>query len=53
MWPVRKAVLGMMAVHRFKDHNTVGGGHTTAEKEKLKKDVEQYKEEAERVSGRG
>jgi len=41
----------MMAVHRFQqDHNTGGGGQTTLEKEKLAKQVEQYKEEAERVS---
>ncbi len=47
---VRKAVLGMMAIHRFQDHNTVGGGQTSAEKEKFAKEVEKYKEEAERVS---
>jgi len=49
---VRKAVLGMMAAHRFAEHShTVGGGQTQAEKQQLVKNVEQYKEEAERVSG--
>lgn len=48
----RRAVLGMMAVHRMQDqkehhHHTVGG-QTPAEKEKLKQEVERYKEEAER-----
>ena len=38
----------MMAVHRFQDHNTIGG-ETPAEKEKLAKQVEKYKEEAEQV----
>lgn len=43
----------MMAVHRFQDGHhgaTVGGGQTQVEKEQLAKNVEQYKEEAERVS---
>lgn len=47
----RKAVLGMMAVHRFQDGHhgaTVGGGQTDAEKAQLAKNVEQYKQEAER-----
>ncbi len=47
--PVRRAVLGMMAVHRFHNHNSIGG-QTPAEKAKFAKQVEQYKEEAERVS---
>jgi hypothetical protein len=39
-----------MAVHRFAEHhNTIGGGQTSAEKEKLVKDVEAYRNEAERV----
>ena len=38
----------MMAVHRFQDHNT-SGGETPAEEEKLAKQVEKYKEEAEQV----
>jgi hypothetical protein len=41
----------MMAVHRFAEHShTVGGGQTSAEKEKFAQDVAQYKDEAERVS---
>jgi hypothetical protein len=50
---VRKAVLGMMAMHRLQDgqqHHSIGG-QTPAEKEKLVQEVEQYKKEAERVSG--
>lgn len=43
---VRKAVLGMMAVHRLQDHNA---GQAEPEKAKLKKEVEQYKDEAEKV----
>jgi hypothetical protein len=46
---VRKAVLGMMAAHRFAEHGMVGGGQTAADKDKLAKNVEQYKVEAERV----
>ena len=45
---VRKAVLGMMAVHRFQDHNSIGG-QTPAEKEKYAKEVERRKQEAEQV----
>ncbi|KAK1922169.1 calmodulin-dependent protein kinase [Papiliotrema laurentii] len=41
----RKAVLGMMAVHRLQDHNA---GQAEPEKAKLKKEVEQYKDEAEK-----
>jgi len=43
----RKAVLGMMAAHRFQENKSMGG-HTSAEKEQLVKDVEAYKEEAEK-----
>ncbi|GFZ48664.1 Ca2+/calmodulin-dependent protein kinase [Saitozyma sp. JCM 24511] len=46
----RKAVLGMMAMHRLQDgqqHHSIGG-QTPAEKEKLVQEVEQYKKEAER-----
>lgn len=45
---VRRAVFGMMAAHRFQEHKTIGG-HTIAEKEKLAQEVEEYKQEAERV----
>ncbi|WWC71985.1 uncharacterized protein I206_105944 [Kwoniella pini CBS 10737] len=47
----RKAVLGMMAVHRFQDqqHHSVGGGQTAQQKEQLVKEVEEMKREAERV----
>ncbi len=50
---VRKAVLGMMAVHRLQDgqqHGNTIGGQTPAEKEKLTHQVEQYKQEAADVS---
>lgn len=47
MTAVRRAVLGMMAVHRLQDHNAAP--HQDADKEQLAKDVEQYKNEAERV----
>ncbi|WVQ67026.1 uncharacterized protein L199_005219 [Kwoniella botswanensis] len=46
----RKAVLGMMAVHRFKDQPHQGGEQTAKEKEQLVKEVEEYKKEAENVS---
>lgn len=42
----RKAVLGMMAVHRLQDHSATIHGQTEAEQEKLKKEVEAFKEEA-------
>ncbi|TYJ53249.1 hypothetical protein B9479_006116 [Cryptococcus floricola] len=44
----RKAVLGMMAVHRFQDHSaSFSGQHQTeAEKDQFKKEVEEYKREA-------
>ncbi|WVQ84460.1 hypothetical protein IAT38_006612 [Cryptococcus sp. DSM 104549] len=43
----RKAVLGMMAVHRFQEHHSATiHGQTDAEKERFKQEVEQYKEEA-------
>ncbi|WWC64614.1 uncharacterized protein I303_107225 [Kwoniella dejecticola CBS 10117] len=46
----RKAVLGMMAVHRFQDqqHHTVDGGQTAEQKEQLVKEVEEMKREAEK-----
>lgn len=47
---VRKAVLGMMAVHRLQDHGATINGQTEAEHEKLKKEVEAFKEEAAQVS---
>lgn len=49
-WEVRKAVLGMMAAHRFQEVKGAAGEQTSAEKVKLAKDVETYKAEAERVS---
>ncbi|OXG18040.1 Ca2+/calmodulin-dependent protein kinase [Cryptococcus neoformans Ze90-1] len=42
----RKAVLSMMAVHRLQDHGATIHGQTEAEQEKLKKEVEAFKEEA-------
>nr|XP_019044180.1 CAMK/CAMK1 protein kinase [Kwoniella bestiolae CBS 10118]OCF23110.1 CAMK/CAMK1 protein kinase [Kwoniella bestiolae CBS 10118] len=45
----RKAVLGMMAVHRFKDQPHQGE-QSAKEKEQLVKEVEEYKKEAESVS---
>jgi hypothetical protein len=44
----------MMAMHRLQDkeHHTIGG-QTDAEKEKLAKEIEAYKAEAERVSVKG
>ncbi|EIW72069.1 hypothetical protein TREMEDRAFT_41477 [Tremella mesenterica DSM 1558] len=48
----RRAVLGMMAVHRFQDqhaqHQSLGAAQSAAEKEKLVEEVERYKREAER-----
>ena len=38
----------MMAIHRFQDHQGLGG-QSPAEKEKFAKDVERYKQEAEQV----
>jgi phosphosulfolactate synthase (CoM biosynthesis protein A) len=49
---VRTAVLGMMAARKFKDAKTVGGGHTDLEKERLQKEVDEYKAEAEKVGSR-
>ncbi|OCF38315.1 CAMK/CAMK1 protein kinase [Kwoniella heveanensis CBS 569] len=45
----RKAVLGMMAVHRFQDqHHAPGDGQSAQQKEQLAKEVEEYKKEAEK-----
>lgn len=51
---VRRAVLGMMAVHRLQDssHAHGGLGPSPAEKEKLQQEVAAFKKEAEAVSGR-
>jgi hypothetical protein len=43
---VRKAVLGMVAAQRFKDRN----GTSDPEKERLAKEVQDCKDEAEHVS---
>lgn len=40
----------MMAVHRLQDHGATIHGQTEAEQEKLKKEVEAFKEEAAQVS---
>lgn len=51
MCAVRRAVRGVMAIHRMQElggHHTVGG-QTDAEKEKLRNEVEQMKREAEKV----
>lgn len=40
----------MMAVHRLQDHSATIHGQTEAEQEKLKKEVEAFKEEAAQVS---
>ncbi|ORY33510.1 kinase-like domain-containing protein [Naematelia encephala] len=42
----RKAVLGMMAAHRFQENKTIGG-QTPLEKERIRQEVEERKQEAE------
>ncbi len=62
VFTVRKAVIGMMAMHRLQDHHspTSAGANSSSqqsqsqsnpEKEKMQSDLDEYKKQAEEVSG--